>query len=641
MAGIGWEPVDIPDPLSYGDRMSKGVFVALCLVAMLISPPAAPAAPGMTVGAVENALLWQTAEIASTARLLGLRSMVVTVGWDALDTEVSRSEADALQRVVIAAGDMRIVLGIHNPAMGMPESPFAQERYCEYVRNTLRRFPQINDVIVWNEPNTSFFWRPQFGPGGASEAPVRYQELLARCYDLLHELRPGVNVIGPVNSHWGNDNPNAFSNISHSPPRFIRAMGVAYRASGRTRPLFDTLGHHPYPRRSDEPPALAHEDETIVSLGDLDRLLAVMGEAFGGTAQRIPQNGLPIWYLETGYQTIVDPEKAGAYQGVENWPAPVPDVGAPPDQASQLTDSLRLTYCQPHIEAVFNFLLRDETDLAGWQTGLFWADGSPKDSLPAFRAVVQEINDRRVSCGPGAGAGGSSSAGAAPRTNSAAGGRASGARGAEPGRTRGITRMAYRGPRRVPFGALRPRARLTRGIDGSRDGLAGRQVTFSVGRDTYLTATDAHGTASVTPSPPTRPGSHRVVVRFRGDGLSLGSGASARVDVVNTRARVTSSRPLRLSRSLAATMAARSNGITVRGTLTLRRRGVARKVRLTALGVSADRRFTWVSGTDGRNRYDLHARRLPSGRVRLQVWRNTAPLHAPATLPETALLVLR
>ena len=34
---------------------------------------------------------------------------------------------------------------------------------------------------------------------------------------------------------------------SHDPVAFLGAVADAYRASGRPRPLFDTVGHNPYP----------------------------------------------------------------------------------------------------------------------------------------------------------------------------------------------------------------------------------------------------------------------------------------------------------------------------------------------------------------------------------------------------------
>ena len=278
------------------------------------------------------------------------------------------------------------------------------------MADAITRFPAINDVVIWNEPNLSGFWRPQFGPPGQS-APEQYEALLARCYDVLHALRPSINVIAPATSLWGNDNPNAFSNISHSPTTFIEDLGAAYRASGRSAPLFDTLGHHPYPASSSERPWVVHADPTIISLGDLGRLLSVMQEAFGGTAQPLPQGGLPIWYLETGYQTLIPASKSASYYGVEDWPGAVPDLVSPeppavqppdsspaPDQATQLTDELRMTYCQPYVAADFNFMLEDQSVLGGWQSGLLWADGTRKGSYDPFKAVVAQVNSGTVNC---------------------------------------------------------------------------------------------------------------------------------------------------------------------------------------------------------------------------------------------------
>src|SRR5207302_11058629 len=95
-----------------------------------------------------------------------------------------------------------------------------------------------------------------------------------------------------------------------------------------------------------------------------------------------------IWYLAQGYQTAPDPAKASLYTGTETDAAPVPawspadgaDPGDGPgiDQATQLQDAIAIAYCQPAAGAHFNFHLTDERDLAGWQSGVYWADGTPK-----------------------------------------------------------------------------------------------------------------------------------------------------------------------------------------------------------------------------------------------------------------------
>jgi len=117
-----------------------------------------------------------------------------------------------------------------------------------------------------------------------------------------------------------------------------------------------------------------------------------------------------IWYLEVGFQTRVDPVHAGAYSGTENVAALPDDVGgepgspppgetsAAPDQSTQILDSVRLAACQPFVGAFFNFLLFDEPALTGWQSGAYWADRTPKDSLAAFRQAIGEASAAAVDC---------------------------------------------------------------------------------------------------------------------------------------------------------------------------------------------------------------------------------------------------
>jgi hypothetical protein len=608
----------------------------IVLMAILVAAPPAVAHPGMFVGAREDGLKWRTASTVAVARDLGLGALGITLGWQPGTTELRPSDSLVLDGIVVGAGGVRIVVTVFGANAFSPVDPQLREQYCAYVGSLLRRYPQINDVVIWNEPNLNFFWRPQYRDG-TSDAPARYTELLARCYDVLHGIRPAVNVIAPATSLWGNDNPNAIENASHSPTSFIREMGNAYRKSGRTSPLFDTLGHHPYPARSDERPWAGHADETIISIGDLDRLVRTLHEAFDGTAQPNPDTGLPIWYLETGYQTQIDSNKAPLYGGVETWPgalpdrvpnpgppAAPPDLSPAPDQATQLADSLRLTYCQPYVSGVFNFLIRDESDLAGWQSGLLWADGSSKDSYDAFRATVREVNEHRVDCARVAAAGLTSSA--TSRSQSS------------PGATRSLTKLSFRGGTRMAYGYLNPAARLTRGLQVSDRGLPAKQLFFDVAKTAYLVATDSSGVARLTPMPPVNPGRHEIRITFRGDELNLSSGVRLTVRVENSKGRLASVGAVRLGSVLSGRLALRSNGAKVSGTMTVRQNGRRRAVRLLSFGLRGDARAAWVRGRSGPDRFVLNLERLHGKPLfRVRVWRNGTPVGAPATVAASKL----
>jgi hypothetical protein len=68
------------------------------------------------------------------------------------------------------------------------------------------------------------------------------------------------------------------------------------------------------------------------------------------------------------------------------------------NQASQLVDAIRLAYCQPAVGAFFNFLLVDDPNLAGWQSGVLYSNWSAKPSYQAFKSVIAEVNAHRVNC---------------------------------------------------------------------------------------------------------------------------------------------------------------------------------------------------------------------------------------------------
>jgi hypothetical protein len=624
--------------------LRRGSSIVAAVIAVLAAVPSAGAQPGMFVGVREDGLKWRTASTAAVARDLGLGAVGITLGWQAGTTELTSFDRLLLDGTVAGAGGMRIVVAVFGDSSFTPVDAQAREQYCAYVGSLVARYPQINDVVIWNEPNLNWFWQPQYREG-VSEAPARYTELLARCYDVLHGIRGSVNVIGPATSLWGNDNPNAIENVSHSPTSFIREMGSAYRKSGRTRPLFDTLGHHPYPARSDERPWAPHADEMIISIGDLGRLVRTLHEAFDGTAQSTPENGLPIWYLETGYQTQIDSDKAPLYGGVETWPGALPDrvanPGPPveppdlspaPDQATQLVDSLRLTYCEPYVTGVFNFLLRDETNLSGWQSGLLWADGSRKDSYDVFRTAVQEVNEGRVDCAKVA------AALALVSGTSARGGTAS---GTAPAAARSVTKVSFRGGTRMPYGYLKLAVRLTRGVNASTDGLSAKQLLFVVGGTAYVVPTDGSGVARMTPMPPMNPGRHKIRITFRGDTLNLASGLRLTVQVANSRGSMRSVGAVRLGSVLSGRLTARSNGSKVSGTLSFRQGGKVRAVRLTALGIRSDARAGWIRGASGPDRYVLNVERLRAKPLlRVRMWRNGTPVGGAATIPASKLRIL-
>jgi len=184
----------------------------------------------------------------------------------------------------------------------------------------------------------------------------------------------------------------------------VLALGDAYRASGRTRQLFDTFGHNPYPADSAEPPWVLHAGSDLIAEGDYRTLMKVLSTAFENTPQPVPGvRGATIWYVEDGFQTVAPPDKLRYYHGRENDLHAIPAL-APRndkdvvDQATQLRDAIRLAYCQPAVSGFLNFGLLDEDRLGGWQAGLLWRDGTRKPSYDTFKAAIAEVRRRDTDC---------------------------------------------------------------------------------------------------------------------------------------------------------------------------------------------------------------------------------------------------
>src|SRR5215212_4723097 len=318
-------------------RLRSIVVVAAVLIG-LAGAGAATAGDGFFVGVSDDHLKYEPAPAAAALHSVGAGAVRLTLRWSRGQTEVDGSDRSWLDRGVAAAGgDVRVVLSVFGAASAdTPLDDAARGQYCGFVRSALARYPQIRDVVIWNEVNKSHFWTPQFGADGASVAPAAYEALLARCWDVLHGFRGGVNLITSTSSR-GNDNPSAASNVSHSPANFIRGIGAAYRASGRATPIFDTVGHHPYGETSSERPWRSHPLSTTIGEGEWDKLTQAYHDAFAGSTQPIP--GLCvggrcafIWYMEVGYQTTIDASKSGLYGGAENSEVPLPAAsgGDPP-----------------------------------------------------------------------------------------------------------------------------------------------------------------------------------------------------------------------------------------------------------------------------------------------------------------------
>jgi len=335
------------------------------------------------VGVTDDTAKWMVRQdgIVGVHRDLRLMAVRVTVPWRPGQAKPTKLQEVYLQRIRrLTQLNDRVVLSVYNTAQFAPTTRRARNQYCGFLQGAVKHVPLIHDVEIWNEANSPTYW-PE-----AAGAPS-YAKLLARCYDVLHSRPFPINVISSTASR-------------HDPAAFVFSLGDTYRALGRTRPLFDTFGHNPYPENSAEPPWVLHTGSDVIAEGDYETLMNVLHTAFADTAQPLPgDRGVTIWYVEDGFQTVPPRNKLRYYRGRENDHYALPAVAPEgPDQATQLKDAILLAYCQPAVSGFLNFGLLDEDRLGGWQAGLLYRDGTRKPSYDTFKAAIAEVRRRDTDC---------------------------------------------------------------------------------------------------------------------------------------------------------------------------------------------------------------------------------------------------
>jgi len=240
----------------------------------------------------------------------------------------------------------------------------AAQRYGgTFERSDGTILPRVRLWSAWNEPNLPIGLVPQWKKVGAHwriQSAVDYARICNAVVAGVHgTLIPGQRVACGDTAPRGNNAPTS-SRPTTSPLAFLRAMKKA-GAKG-----FDVYAHHPYPSSPSETPTTRTTSPTAVTFGNLDVLVKELTTLYGRK---------PLWLDEYGYQT--NPPDHGL--GV-----------SPAKQAQYLTQSVALARANPRVTMLLWFLVRDETRLAGWQSGLETANGVRK---PAFAAFVRAALD--------------------------------------------------------------------------------------------------------------------------------------------------------------------------------------------------------------------------------------------------------
>jgi hypothetical protein len=340
----------------------------------------------------------------STMQSEGLQINTLTLLWDdttpfeiagaaAIDDAIASAEADGvtIELDLYPAHSMTFTGGTRCTPSKDPEAcgdSFRIQQFAEWAATVAQRFPDVTQFVVMNECNQPRFVNPQWDTSGANQSAEICGRALAAAYDAIKAVSSSDFVWGIGLSPRGNDSPHAASNSSTKPVTFLAALGKWFRSfaheTRRKHGLMDGFDFHPYPVPQSQPFAQGYADTKEAGVTNLPRIYQAFYGAFAGTPQKtIGQQaggGLQLSLNETGVQTVSS-GKSG-YTGFEvsaTGAGGVTGGFATEDyQATWYRQMLGLLACDPNIAFVNIFHLIDDSSLAGWQSGLYDADESPK-----------------------------------------------------------------------------------------------------------------------------------------------------------------------------------------------------------------------------------------------------------------------
>jgi hypothetical protein len=296
-------------------------------------------------------------ERVATLQDLGVRIVRFSIRWD----EVERTKGtldwgqygavlDALHQEKIPAvvtiwGSPRWANG------GMAANHLPTAGFGTFARAAAKRFPWIRQWTAWNEPNTRVYSTPV--------SPSLYvKKVLNPMVAALHAVNRRNKVAGGVTSPRGTAS-------GMSPLRFIQGMHAAHAK-------LDAYAQNPYPGSKRETPLRdACTWCTTLNMARLSLIRSTVTRYFGARK--------PVWLTEYGYQT--------------NPPDRILGV-SPALQAQYLGEAAMRVYKQAGVTMLIHFMVRDDTSVAGWQSGFFATSGRAKPAFRAFQLPLAQVSRR-------------------------------------------------------------------------------------------------------------------------------------------------------------------------------------------------------------------------------------------------------
>ena len=348
-------------------------FAYLCALAAALAAvfvAASPGSPGVKFGIQDDAwVLYGPGTLQQRLdqlQGLGVDVVRVSIHWNAVaptkpdralaanDPAYRWNDYDAVLNGLRARGITPLVTLLDTPGWANGGSrpnviPSSATSFADFAYAAAKRYPFVRDWTVWNEPNQRLGMSPP-------SARLYVTRLLNPAYAAIHRANSHAVVAGGVTAPRGNTG-------GVGPLAWIRGMKAAHAR-------LDAYAHHPYPSRptSESPFTGACTSCDTITMANLPRLLTEVRRNFGNK---------PVWLTEYAYQTNPPDHLLGV---------------SPALQAAYIGEASLRAYEEPGVTMLIHFLVRDEPNVARFQSGLFTLTGVAKPAASAFPFPLAQVS---------------------------------------------------------------------------------------------------------------------------------------------------------------------------------------------------------------------------------------------------------
>ncbi len=315
-----------------------GVFGWLVAL-LLISTPARAGGPLETAIADTEA---ETETSLQHVRAAGANQFRVVIPWNMVakrrptdptnpgDPAYRWQDVDTLMVRVVAAGLEPLVLinGAPGWAQGRGSGPLGTVRpdpiaFGRFAQAAARRYsgsfaglPRVRNWEAWNEPNTSFFFNPQY-QGNRAVSPKIYRRMVVRFAAGVHAVRSDNVVIAGATFPFKLNRPNARAVAPLSFMRSVFCLSKKLRAKHKCGPPLhiDVWSHHPFTSGG---PTHKARSPGSVSLGDLPKMRRVLRAAVR-SKRVVSDRSVRLWITEFSWDTNPPDSKGVPLQLHARW----------------------------------------------------------------------------------------------------------------------------------------------------------------------------------------------------------------------------------------------------------------------------------------------------------------------------------